>query len=102
MHSGGKAQFMILHGDENGWKEEFISLEYNVKRMIREIYLDGLSEAAPYWSKVTEHLLLTGEISHGSVLAKAMQLCKEDLGECNWPNVPEEYWEKAVEEMILS
>ena len=46
------------------------------------------------------NLLRTGETSHGTVLAKAMELCRNELGECNWPNVPEKYWDLAVREMI--
>lgn len=49
---------------------------------------------------MSENLLRTGEISHGTVLAKAMSLCAQKNGECNWPNVPEECWNLAVSEMI--
>ncbi|MDE5931735.1 MAG: hypothetical protein K2H40_04535 [Lachnospiraceae bacterium] len=59
-----------------------------------------LSEKAPCWCKVSEKLLRTGEISHGTVLAKAMALCKDKFGECSWPNVPEACWEQAVKELI--
>lgn len=100
LHSGGKAQFMILHGKDGEWSEEFISLDYDTSKVISELQISGLSDAAPYWCRVTEHLLQTGEISHGAVLNKAMQYCREALGECNWPDIPEVYWERAVEKMI--
>lgn len=56
---------------------------------------------APYWCKVSKNLLRNGNISHGSVLAKAMSLCIQERGACNWPDVPEQYWEQAVDEMIV-
>ena len=100
LHSSGKAQFMILTGIEGAWKHEFISLDYDVEQVIADLKASGLCVTAPSWCKVSEHLLRTGEISHGTVLAKAMALCKEEQGECIWPIIPEEYWEKAVEEML--
>ncbi|MEE0863460.1 MAG: hypothetical protein U0L79_10815 [Lachnospiraceae bacterium] len=57
-------------------------------------------QKAPAWCKVSAHLLRTGETSHGIVLVKAMELCRNELGECNWPNVLEKYWDLAVKEMI--
>ena len=100
LHGDGKAQFLILEGAEQKWNYEFISLEYDVEKVIEDLYISGLVKKAPAWCKVSEHLLRTGEISHGTVLAKAMELCRNELGECNWPNVPEKYWDLAVKEMI--
>ena len=100
LHGDGKAQFLILEGSEQKWNYEFISLEYDVEKVIEDLYISGLMQKAPAWCKVSEHLLRTGEISHGTVLAKAVELCKDELGECNWPNVPEKYWDLAVKEMI--
>lgn len=100
LHGDGKAQFMILEGSEQKWNYEFISLEYDVEKVIEDLHISGLMQKAPAWCKVSEHLLRTGEISHGTVLAKAMELCRNELGECNWPNVPEKYWDLAVSEMI--
>lgn len=100
LHGGGKAQFLILEGTQFGWQSEFVSLEYDVEKVIKDLHISGLVKKAPAWCKVSEHLLKTGEISHGTVLAKAMELCRNELGECNWPNVPEKYWDLAVREMI--
>ena len=67
---------------------------------IEDLHISGLNKKAPAWCKVSEHLLRTGEISHRTVLAKAMELCRDELVECNWPNVPEKYWDLAVKQMI--
>ena len=100
LHGDGKAQFLILEGSEQKWNYEFISLEYDVEKVIEDLYISGLMQKAPAWCKVSANLLRTGETSHGTVLAKAMELCRNELGECNWPNVPEKYWDLAVKEMI--
>lgn len=98
--SGGKSQFMILHEKGKGWKEEFISLTYDVDRVILELHECGLDVKAPSWCKVTKHLLQNGRICHAQVLSRAMELCKEENGFCSWPDIPEKCWEKAVEEML--
>jgi len=101
LHSKGKAQFLILSQAEDfTWKNEFISLDYDVEKVIDDLHTSGLYDKAPGWCAVSEHLLRTGEISHGSVLARAMFLCREKTGQCNWPDIPEEYWKSAVEEML--
>ena len=99
LHGDGKAQFMILEGAEQKWNFEFISLEYDVEKVIEDLYISGLMQKAPAWCKVSANLLRTGETSHGTVLAKAMELCRNELGECNWPDVPEKYWDLAVKEI---
>ncbi|MBE5866780.1 MAG: metallophosphoesterase family protein [Lachnospiraceae bacterium] len=96
----GKAQFVILTGEEGKWSHEFVSLEYDVEKVIEDLKTSGLTEYAPCWSRVTEHLLRTGEIAHATVLERAMKLCHAETGKCVWPDIPEKYWEQAVEEMI--
>ena len=98
--SEGKTQFLILYGNDGKWSEEFVSLKYDAERVIRELYEVKLNECAPYWSLITEHVLRGGNISHGTILSRAMGLCKEKTGNCVWPDIPEECWAQAVNEMI--
>lgn len=100
LHSNGKTQFMILRSNGQEWQYEPISLDYDRDRVIREIRESGLEEEAPYWSRVTKHLLSTGAISHGTVLTQAMALCEEAGKSCSWYNIPEEYWKAALAELI--
>lgn len=100
LHSGGKAQFMILRQNMYEWEYEFISLDYDKAKVIKELHESGLHDIALYWSMVTRHLILTGEVSHGTVLFRAMELCREENSACDWYDVPEKYWEKAVEELL--
>lgn len=100
LHSDGQSQFIILHGNEKCWEEEFISLEYDIERVIKELHTSGLNRHAPYWCIVTEQMLRKGIISHGEVLERAMALCRAEIGGCIWPHISEVYWEQAVSEMI--
>lgn len=100
LNGHGKAQFAILNDNSSDWDYELVSLAYDVEQTIRALHEKGLSKAAPFWCKVTEYVLRTGEISHGTVLGKAMALCREELGECHWPDIPERFWEMAVQELI--
>ncbi len=112
---GGKVQFMILSDEmdsadealcwkkvgESGMKYVFIQLSYDIERVICDLKESGLTEYAPGWCKVTEYLFRKGGIHHGQVLNRAMKLCREAKGECIWPNIPETYWQQAVEEMLV-
>lgn len=100
LHSGGKAQFMVLHQDGQEWDYEFISMDYDKENVIREMQESGLEKAAPYWTQITKHLILTGEVSHGTVLAKAIKLCEGETGENCWYNIPDKYWEEAISELL--
>lgn len=112
-----QAQFLILHGEsfhekplcgetlhreslhkeEGRWLEEFVSLPYDVERVIRELYEEELDQRAPYWSRSTERILRTGAGNHGKTLMKAMELCQAREGQCIWPDIPEVYWKQAWE-----
>lgn len=95
-----KAQFMLLHQNGNTWEEEFLSLDYPVEREIDNLYSAKLDRIAPYWCKSTIRLLQTGTDSHKLFLQKAMELCREERGECIWPDIPEKYCEQAFEFLI--
>ncbi len=101
LYSNGKSQFLILHENQEKqcWDEEFVSLTYDVKTVIEELYTSGLHKYAPYWCKITEQLLKDGKLPHGTVLAKAMELCKSENGSCIWPDIPEKYYKMALNEL---
>lgn len=98
--SGGKAQFLILRSTaERSWESELLSLDYDVDRVIDDLHTSGLYEKAPSWCLVTEHVLRTGKDSQGAVLARAMALCRQQTGQCHWPDIPEACWRMAIDEI---
>lgn len=100
LFSEGKTQLLILHENGSKWVDEFISLEYDVDRVIREMHDVSLYEHAPYWSLMTENILRGCNISHGKFLSRAMELCREETGSCVWPDIPEKCWAQAVNEIL--
>ncbi len=96
LKSPKKTQYMILTSDGKDWKPEFLSLEYDVDTVIKEIHESGLWDASPYWCRITEHLLDTGELPHGTVLNHVMKL--NDYQD-PWYNIADSYWEKALDEL---
>lgn len=103
LQAGAKAQFAILHGKDGRWREELCSLSYDKERACRELEESGLKERAPWWCRITEELLRHPEkdsIGHAEVLCRAMELCRQKTGACNWPDIPEECWEEAVMELL--
>lgn len=95
--NGGKTNFMILHQNGNQWEDEPISLQYDVEKEIQNLYAARLDQLAPYWCRMTESLLRTGKYPHFWILDRAMQYCREEQGECIWPNIPERFWKKAYD-----
>lgn len=91
LHSGGKAQFVILQQEAQEWTHKFISIDYDKEKIVKEMQESGLEKEAPYWTQITKHLILTGEVSHGTVLAKAMKLCEKEIGKCSWYNISPKY-----------
>lgn len=107
LEARSKSQFLILHGEichgAGSWKEEFVSLAYDREAVIRQLTESGLAERAPGWCKVTEYGLREPEreLGHAYVLDRVMELCRKETGRCDWPDIPEKYWEMAIQEFGL-
>ena len=95
----GQAQFMMLEGISGKWETEFITLQYDRERAIREMDEEKLSEQAPGWYRITKEVLRHGQATHLMTLMKAQELYEQDTGINDWKNIPEQYWNMALEEM---
>lgn len=94
----GKTQYMILHGTEKGWEEEFFQLDYNLETVKEEFRTSGIMEKAFYWPKLNLHALTTGNDYTMPCLKRAIELCEEAEGSVTWPDIPEKYWQQAAKE----
>lgn len=95
-------RFMIIHDSDGKWVPEFITLEADTEQIVNQMKASGLYEEAPYWTRFTE-LLVTGKCgkyTHGTMLNRAMEICSEANGECDWPMIPEECYEVAYNEIL--
>ena len=100
LNGKSKAEFMILHSKDKQWEVEFITLDYDVEAVIKEMREKSFYETAPFWTQVSEQLLRGGTVAHGTALNRAMELCQIKYGECRWPRIPEECWQQACEELL--
>lgn len=96
-YHNGKSQYMILHGIDSGWREEFFQLEYDVESVKKEFADSGLNKKAFCWSKLNIHALTTGDDYTTPCLKLAMKICEENEGSVRWPDIPEKYWREALE-----
>lgn len=96
--SGGKSQFMILHGQEQGWSCEFLTLDYDREAMIRELKNSDLTSYAPYWCQITNYMLQGFRFDHGDVLVRAMEISGHGMEELE--KVTNACWEQALRELI--
>ena len=99
LRSNGQAQFMMLEGISGKWETEFITLQYDRERAIQEKDEEKLSEQAPGWCRITKEVLRHGQATHLMTLMKAQELYEQHTGINDWKNIPEEYWNMALEEM---
>lgn len=93
MYAPGKAQYLLLTDRDKSWDYNFVSVEYDVEKTLAELRESELWEKSPYWCRITEHLLKTGEIAHGEVLKLVVSL---NDGKSPWYDIDESYWEQAL------
>lgn len=98
LQSGGKAEYMLLEGVDGVWQETMVQLEYDVESVIAEMHRENLFEIAPCWMRVTAGVLRGMNVSQAAVLRRTMELCQQAEGSCQWPFIPEKYWEMACRE----
>lgn len=90
-------QFLILNGENGSWNPQLITLTFDTEAVLAELNEEKMEIRAPYWTHITKRILQGEHITHSEVLAQAMRLCKMEKGFCNWPDVPEKYWEMALQ-----
>lgn len=93
--------FLILHSDGKEWVGEYVYLEQDVDAMVQDMIDHELPKIAPYWAICNEAFFRGADNCNGKVLKRAMEITETETGECDWPAIPEKYWAKAFEEMII-
>ena len=78
-----------------------MTLSYDADRAVREMEEERLPEQAPGWYRITKQVILGGTVTHLTVLSRAAGLYRQDTGIQNWRNVPEKYWNLALDEFGL-
>lgn len=93
-----KAQFMMLTGENGTWEYKFFSVEYDVEKVLQEMDEENLLKQAPAWCRIIKAMLSGKKVTQIQVLVKACEYYKQYTGIEDWKDIPEEYWEMALEE----
>ena len=97
--SSGRAQFMMLAGTGGEWEPDFVTLDYDREKAIREMDEEKLAVQAPGWYRITKDVLRNGKPTHRAALRAARELYRQHTGNDDWKNIPEEYWDMALTEL---
>jgi len=92
----GRAQFMMLVGENGHWSIELYTIPYDVEETIRKMDAASLNTIAPGWYKMTKHVLRTGRETYMRFLEKVVASYRDDTGITTLNGIPEEYWERAL------
>lgn len=95
----GYAQCMTIesvHGSKGPeWKPTFIKVKYDNKKVVEDIFKSGLFEVGKWFVNSNIQTFLTGTDHAAEVVELAKKLSKEAGETCEWPNIPEKYYEQA-------
>ena len=97
----GRAQCMILHGiEESGvkrWEPEFLKIPYDVDSVVKDIFISGLHDMAPWFINSNIQILQTGVDHAAEMVALACSLQEKATGqEAKWPMIEERYFAQAA------
>ncbi len=93
--------FMILHSVGKEWESEHFYFRQDLDELVEDMMNHQLHDIAPYWSLCTEACMRGSIMSNGDILERAMEITEKETGECKWPAIPEEYWAKAFQELVI-
>lgn len=94
--------FIILHSVGKEWECEHFYIRQDLDELVGDMINHNLHKIAPYWSLCTEACMRGAETSNADILERAMKITEEETGVCNWPAIPEKYWERAFVEIVIN
>lgn len=102
----GLAQCLILESvDEAGnesdapgscWNPEFLKIPYDNMKVVRDMFVSGLHNCGKWFINSNIQILTTGTDKSAALVQRAGELSEEP-----WPNISEEYFVKAAEELKI-
>ena len=105
MNEVDRVQCLILNGTEQDgrkiWQPEFLSLPYDKEDLIRQMVESGLTDRAPWFVNSILHNLITGINVTAKLVSGASKLQREadPEGRQSWPDIGEEFFERASLEL---
>ncbi len=96
----GQAQFAILHGDPDGWRAEFLSLDYDLDQLLKEFRESDLPAKAKTFAKLIQYELITGDNILPEVYGLAEEYTRKAYGFIPEGNLEDDFWEAAYQRVM--
>ena len=93
---GGRAEFAILEGDEEGWKPQLISIPYDLEGFLQAFTESGLDEYGMILNRAVKKTLRTGRNYFYYAVCEAIRLSGKPLGETT-----EDIWQQVAVNLEL-
>lgn len=97
---GRRAQFAVLSGDGQDWREEFFSIPYDVDGYLAAFGESGVEEMGMTLTKAVKKTLVTGVNYFYQCVLEVMKKAK-DMGTNDFGRVPEAFWKQLEERFAL-
>ena len=96
-----KAQMVIISFVDGQWKDELISVSYDIEKIISDFDNSRLSEKAFIWAKSMIKLLRTGRNYNFECICLAIQKAHQIDPDISAYDIPEKFWEAAAKELSI-
>ncbi len=94
---GGRAEFAVLEGDQDGWRPQLIGIPYDLEGFLKDFEESGLDEYGMILNKAVKKTLRTG-INYFFLSVK--EVCQ--LSGCkSLDKVDEAFWQQAAEKLEI-
>ncbi len=93
---GGRAEFAVLEGDEDGWRPQLISIPYDLQGFLRTFTESGLDEYGLILNRAVKKTLRTGRNYFYYAVCEAIKLSGKPLGE-----IEEDIWQQVAVNLEL-
>lgn len=95
----GLAQCMILESFGDEWVPNFILVPFDNRQVAVDCFKLGLMDYAPWFINSNIQILLSGWDNSANMVELAKAIKTEEHGCCEWPNIEEEYFERAAQKL---
>lgn len=88
---GGRAEFVIIEGDEKGWKPRLLSIPYDLEGFLQDFTESGLDEYGMILTRAVKKTLRTGKNYFYYSVCEACTISGKPL-----PETTEDVWEQVA------
>jgi putative phosphoesterase len=94
-----KTQFAVLHWADHKWQPEFLSVDYDIDRILNDFELSGLNEKAKIWSLAISKTLQTGRNYSYKCIKLVRELASKRENDSDKLKLTEDLWQEAAKQL---